>query len=79
VKANAEPVGPERILPFTTFQSVKALPCGVLELLCSSRSYHFRLDSASECERWASNLVQLAAGVGHDVPAFKVQRARAVQ
>ena len=51
---------------------VKALDNDVLEVQCQKRAYAFQLGSREECERWATNLVALAAAAGHEVPGFVV-------
>lgn len=43
-----------------------------LLLKCRSRDYLFQMSCRDECERWASNIVQLAGAAGHTVPGYAV-------
>jgi len=53
-------------------EMIKALLDEVLLIKCVSRDYFFQLRSAAECERWATNLVQLAQCAGFNVPGYVV-------
>ena len=48
--------------------------CPHLQLLIKStnRDYIFQMQNATECERWATNLVQLAQCAGYTVPGYVV-------
>ena len=72
VRSNAEPKGHSTEIPYAAMQSIKALTGDVLEVKVATRDYLFQLSSREECERWATNLVQLAAAAGHHVPGFIV-------
>ena len=51
-------------------ESIKANANDALEVQCKARAYTFQLSSRDECERWATNLVALAAAAGYEVPGF---------
>ena len=72
-----EPKGRATQIPYASMVSVRALSGDVLEVKCQSRDYLFQLGSPGECERWATNLVSLAAAAGQTVPGFIVEHGGA--
>jgi len=76
IKANAEPTGAQKEVPFKSMRMIKALINDQLLITCKARTYIFQLGSREEAGRWATNLVQLAADVGRRVPGFVVVAKR---
>ena len=68
INRNAEPKGRERCVPFKSMECIKVLLDHQLFIKCKSRWYIFKLGSRDDAERWATNLVQLAADSGCLVP-----------
>jgi len=51
---------------------VKAMPDSVLIISTPRREYVFQLVSSSECVKWATNVVQLAACENMDIDGYIV-------
>ena len=70
IKSNAEPTGAQRMIPFAAMETITAQLNDRLVIRCRTRSYVFQLGSREEVERWATNLVHLAADAGYHVDGF---------
>ena len=70
VTPTAEPKGKTTEIPYAAMVSIRALSGDMLQVKTAKRDYLFQLSSRDDCERWATNLVTLAAGAGYAVPGF---------
>lgn len=71
VKANSEPTGSQKEVPFRAMEVVKVLVNDQVLIKCkgpTARTYLFQLGNREEAERWATNIVRLAADMGQHVP-----------
>ena len=59
-------------------ETIKALLGDMLYLKCAKRKSYFQLPNAQECEKWATNIVQLAQCAGYSVPGYVVMPPEAM-
>ena len=78
VKSNAEAFGREKVIEYASMETIKALLGDMLYLKCAKREYYFQLPNAQECEKWATNIVQLAQCAGYSVPGYVVMPPEAM-